>query len=652
MANPTGDINQDGVVNAIDLSLLVSMWGGSDADADLNNDGVVNAIDLSILVSNWGETGSPPTAPAGLSATAGDAEVSLTWSSVSDADTYNIKRSTSSGGSYGTIQTGLTTTNYTDTNLINDTTYYYIVSAVNSHGESANSSQASATPIEGGTGPIDDENSTLLYDFNDGTVQGWVPGWTIEENTVTLANVNNQLRTTGSTTQSRPGELRMRCNDGGQLNDITHQGEGNVLSAEVTLSPDLPAGEFGCDVAWQAQDWSWKVRWDPVVQRMDTGAIVSHLVPGVGCLVSMDFTGTDPIVEPRAVEFSPTSSWTNESSGWADIDNVRRSVNVLTVGSGGDNGGDNGGDPQAVIAGWSGNDEHENIRRDITASWANRESWDDLENAHWFGFSPNGAWHWLNDGNYDRSIFLNIGLIPHNYPPGEWEYVGRKQRWDDLLDEAISGNRDYVYEGMGARLSDYGSKNVYCVLWWEMNQHHNDVDIAKFKAAWARAVPIIRSAFAARAVAEGRTDQTIHITYSPMHSGQQWWERLPDDPSLVDVIGCNIYAKEWFNNPPTYQQVKDVVDGDLAKLKAKADELGKPMALPEWANWSATSGASAGQYTSRGLGDEPDVIDWFADWAEANGAIICYFDIDHGDGVLWLNEAPLTKARMEQRFPR
>jgi hypothetical protein len=291
------------------------------------------------------------------------------------------------------------------------------------------------------------------------------------------------------------------------------------------------------------------------------------------------------------------------------------------------------------------------IRRDITASWANRESWDDLENAYWLGWSPNGAWQWLQDGNYAKPIFLNIGLIPHNIAPGEWDATGRKARWDGLLDEAASGTRDDVYTGMGARLSDYGSKTVYCVLWWEMNQHDTDVDVTKFRAAWARAVPLIRSSFAARASAQGRTGQAIHIVYAPMHSRTRWWDWLPTDPTLVDVIGCNVYAKEWYSNPPTKAQVQAVVDGNLADLKAKADELGKPMAVPEWANWSTTSGAAPGVATSRGLGDEPDVVDWFADWAEANGAILCYFDIDHGDGVLNLNSAPLTKARMAARFP-
>lgn len=46
------DINEDGVVNAIDLSILVSLWGTADSEADLNGDGVVNALDLSVLVGD------------------------------------------------------------------------------------------------------------------------------------------------------------------------------------------------------------------------------------------------------------------------------------------------------------------------------------------------------------------------------------------------------------------------------------------------------------------------------------------------------------------------------------------------------------------------------------------------------------------------
>jgi Glycoside hydrolase family 44/Fibronectin type III domain len=88
---------------------------------------------------------SIPPAPTGLQATAGNAQVGLSWTASTGATGYNVKRSTTSGSGYAAVSSP-TATNYTDTNLTNGTTYYYVVSAVNSAGESANSSQASATP--------------------------------------------------------------------------------------------------------------------------------------------------------------------------------------------------------------------------------------------------------------------------------------------------------------------------------------------------------------------------------------------------------------------------------------------------------------------------------------------------------------------------
>lgn len=49
-----GDINGDGVVNGLDLSLLLTAWGTNNAASDLNHDGTVNGLDLSILLSHWG----------------------------------------------------------------------------------------------------------------------------------------------------------------------------------------------------------------------------------------------------------------------------------------------------------------------------------------------------------------------------------------------------------------------------------------------------------------------------------------------------------------------------------------------------------------------------------------------------------------------
>lgn len=88
---------------------------------------------------------TPPAAPTALKATAGNAQVSLTWTASAGATSYHVKRSTASGGPYTQVAAP-TTTSDADTGLTNGTTYFYVVSALNSAGESANSSQVSAAP--------------------------------------------------------------------------------------------------------------------------------------------------------------------------------------------------------------------------------------------------------------------------------------------------------------------------------------------------------------------------------------------------------------------------------------------------------------------------------------------------------------------------
>ena len=56
-ATTSADINSDGVVNIVDLSIMATNWGKSGqtfAQGDLNNDGIINILDLSILASKWG----------------------------------------------------------------------------------------------------------------------------------------------------------------------------------------------------------------------------------------------------------------------------------------------------------------------------------------------------------------------------------------------------------------------------------------------------------------------------------------------------------------------------------------------------------------------------------------------------------------------
>jgi hypothetical protein len=89
-----------------------------------------------------------PPAPTGVMATAGNAQVSLSWNVSSGATSYHLKRATVSGGPY-TVIASPTVSNAIDASLNNGTAYYYVVSAVNSAGESANSAEVAATPSAG-----------------------------------------------------------------------------------------------------------------------------------------------------------------------------------------------------------------------------------------------------------------------------------------------------------------------------------------------------------------------------------------------------------------------------------------------------------------------------------------------------------------------
>jgi len=88
-----------------------------------------------------------PATPTGLAATGGNAQISLTWNASTGATSYHVKRSTTSGGPFTSTLASPTATNYLDTTVTNGTAYFYVVSAVNAAGESANSSQSTATPV-------------------------------------------------------------------------------------------------------------------------------------------------------------------------------------------------------------------------------------------------------------------------------------------------------------------------------------------------------------------------------------------------------------------------------------------------------------------------------------------------------------------------
>ncbi|HTR34493.1 MAG TPA: glycoside hydrolase family 44 protein [Bryobacteraceae bacterium] len=88
-----------------------------------------------------------PAAPTGLTATAGNRQVTLAWTASIGATSYNVYRGKTPGGENATaIATGITTASFTNTGLTNGKTYYYKVAAVNAAGTSAPSNEAGASP--------------------------------------------------------------------------------------------------------------------------------------------------------------------------------------------------------------------------------------------------------------------------------------------------------------------------------------------------------------------------------------------------------------------------------------------------------------------------------------------------------------------------
>ena len=89
-----------------------------------------------------------PDAPTDLVATAGDGEVALSWTApaIGNPTSYNVLRSTVPGGPFTEIVGTTAATTFTDTTVVNDTTYFYVVAGVNAAGEGADSNEVQATP--------------------------------------------------------------------------------------------------------------------------------------------------------------------------------------------------------------------------------------------------------------------------------------------------------------------------------------------------------------------------------------------------------------------------------------------------------------------------------------------------------------------------
>jgi autotransporter-associated beta strand protein len=182
VSGATGYLVQRSTVNLGPYSVIGTSVGPSWSDTGLTNGTPYYYVVASVSttsgtgVNSVQATATPsasfPLAPLNLTATPATGQIALAWNSSAGATSYEVMRSTGSGGPYATIATGVTTTSSADSGVLGGLTYYYVVSASNANGTGAWSNQASAT-VPGTSTLIWTGSSSTAWDF---ATTNWVTG--------------------------------------------------------------------------------------------------------------------------------------------------------------------------------------------------------------------------------------------------------------------------------------------------------------------------------------------------------------------------------------------------------------------------------------------------------------------------------------------
>ena len=321
--------------------------------------GLMAAVCLALLAGclpprhNSPET-PPPAAPADLTATPGNAVVTLAWTASTGATGYNVKRATTSGGPY-TQLAAPTSPTYVDSSVTNDTAYYYVVSALNAAGESANSAQASATPTATGVPPAvptnlaatpGDTQVSLTWSASSGATSYNVkrsgtsggPYTQIAASTSTsytdtaLTNgttyyyVVSAVNSAGASANSAqvvavpnvsnppPPTFGTWINATPAGVDLTDNLCGNGGTQSVQADPSNPTNlyaEFNCQGIWKSTDYG--ATWTGPINTGKNAARVSDCVGGI--TVSPSGTAVPPTIYQGCIQGSGEGFWRSVDGG-------------------------------------------------------------------------------------------------------------------------------------------------------------------------------------------------------------------------------------------------------------------------------------------------------------------------------------------------
>ncbi len=175
-----------------------------------------------------------PGTPVNVTVTTGDTQVTIAWDAVAGATSYNIYCNTTGNPDNTSPKVIVTNPTYTRTNLTNGTTYYCVVSAVDSTGESNLSNQVSVAPMGSPTG-------VAAMSGNNQAIISWnaVPGATAYNIYYAINNPGGASAGTKIVSVSSP------YNHTGLTNgtpyyyvvEPANNGGGSTVSAEVSTTP-------------------------------------------------------------------------------------------------------------------------------------------------------------------------------------------------------------------------------------------------------------------------------------------------------------------------------------------------------------------------------------------------------------------------------
>ena len=115
-------------------------------NSTLHSRRILAVLGLVLILVFPARAGLEPDVPDHFLAAPGDQEVRLNWQAAARAASYTVRVGAAASGPFTNALTGLTATTTLLMNLNNGRTYYFVVSAVNEHGESDISAALSAVP--------------------------------------------------------------------------------------------------------------------------------------------------------------------------------------------------------------------------------------------------------------------------------------------------------------------------------------------------------------------------------------------------------------------------------------------------------------------------------------------------------------------------